>query len=89
LSRPFLPSNSSPASFVRVNGKIRAREVRVIGVDGKQLGVIPLTEALNLARQNAVDLVEIERAANPPLCPLVDFGRYRYEQARKERNSKN
>ncbi|HEY4952236.1 MAG TPA: translation initiation factor IF-3, partial [Verrucomicrobiae bacterium] len=51
MSRPFAPRNSSPASFVRVNGKIRAREVRVIAVDGKQLGVIPLTEAINLARQ--------------------------------------
>jgi translation initiation factor IF-3 len=88
LSRPFSPRNSSPASFVRVNGKIRAREVRVIGVDGKQLGVIPLTEALNLARQNAVDLVEIAATATPPVCRLVDFGKYRYEQAKKEKESK-
>lgn len=88
MSRPFPSRNSSPASFVRVNGKIRAREVRVIGVDGKQLGVIPLTDALNLARQNAVDLVEIAATANPPVCRLVDFGKYRYEQAKKEKESK-
>jgi translation initiation factor IF-3 len=88
LSRPFSPRNSSPASFVRVNGKIRAREVRVIGVDGKQLGVIPLTEALSLARQHAVDLVEIAATATPPVCRLVDFGKYRYEQAKKEKESK-
>jgi translation initiation factor IF-3 len=88
LSRPFSPRNSSPASFVRVNGKIRAREVRVIAVDGKQLGVIPLTEALNLARQHGVDLVEIAATATPPVCRLVDFGKFRYEQAKKEKESK-
>jgi translation initiation factor IF-3 len=88
LSRPFSPRNSSPASFVRVNGKIRAREVRVIGVDGQPLGVIPLTDAINLARQHAVDLVEIAATANPPVCRLVDFGKYRYEMAKKEKESK-
>ena len=88
MSRPFSPRNSSPASFVRVNGKIRAREVRVIGVDGKQLGVIPLTDALNLARQHGVDLVEIAATAVPPVCRLVDFGKFRYELAKKEKESK-
>jgi len=73
LSRPFSPRNSSPASFVRVNGKIRAREVRVIGVDGKQLGVIPLTDALNQARQHGVDLVEIAATAKEvQLSPRID-----------------
>lgn len=88
LSRPYSPRNSSPASFVRVNGKIRAREVRVIAADGKPLGVIPLTDALNLARQYDVDLVEIAATATPPVCRLVDFGKYRYEQAKKEKASK-
>ena len=88
MSRPFSPRNSSPASFVRVNGKIRAREVRVIGVDGKQLGVISLNDALNLARQHGVDLVEIAATAMPPVCRLVDFGKFRYEQAKKEKDSK-
>ncbi len=88
MSRPFTPRNSSPASFIRVNGKIRAREVRVIGVDGKQLGVIQLTEAINLARQHAVDLVEISPNAVPPVCRLVDFGKFRYELAKKEKDSR-
>jgi translation initiation factor IF-3 len=88
LSRPFSPRNSSPASFVRVNGKIRAREVRVIGVEGNQLGVIPLTEAINHARHHGVDLVEIAATAVPPVCRLVDFGKYRYEIAKKEKESK-
>ncbi|HEY6227760.1 MAG TPA: translation initiation factor IF-3, partial [Verrucomicrobiae bacterium] len=78
------PSNS----FVRVNGKIRAREVRVIGDQGAQLGVMALTDALNLARQKGVDLVEIAANAQPPVCRLVDFGKYRYEQAKKEKESK-
>lgn len=88
MSRPFSPRNSSPASFVRVNGKIRAREVRVIGVDNNQLGVMPLTDAINLARHHAVDLVEIAATAVPPVCRLVDFGKYRYEIAKKEKESK-
>jgi translation initiation factor IF-3 len=88
LSRPFTPRNSSPASFIRVNGKIRAREVRVIGVDGKQLGVIPLSDAINLARTHAVDLVEISPNAVPPVCRLVDFGKFRYELAKKEKDSR-
>ena len=88
LSRPYSPRNYSPASFVRVNGKIRAREVRVIGVDGKQLGVISLNDAINLARQSGVDLVEIAATATPPVCRLVDFGKYRYEMAKKEKDSK-
>jgi translation initiation factor IF-3 len=87
LSRPFTPRNSSPASFIRVNGKIRAREVRVI-MGEKQLGIMPLTDAINLARQHAVDLVEISANAVPPVCRLVDFGKYRYELAKKEKDSR-
>ncbi len=88
MSRPFPSSrNSSPASFIRVNGKIRAREVRVV-MDDKQLGVMPLTDAINLARQHGVDLVEIAASAVPPVCRVVDFGKYRYEIAKKEKESK-
>ena len=89
MSRPF-PSRSAPpsSSFVRVNGKIRAREVRVIGVDGKQLGIIGLGDALNQARANGVDLVEIAPNATPPVCRLVDFGKFRYEQAKKDKESR-
>lgn len=89
MSRPFPPRNfSSSASFTRVNGKIRAREVRVIGVDGKQLGILSLSDALNQARANGVDLVEIAPTATPPVCRLVDYGKYRYEQAKKEKETK-
>ena len=89
MSRPFPSRNSSPSGpFVRVNGKIRAREVRVIGVDGKQLGVLQLGEALTMARANAVDLVEIAPTATPPVCRLVDYGKYRYEQAKRDKESR-
>ena len=89
MSRPFPPrSSSSSGSFVRVNGKIRAREVRVIGPEGNQLGVMALADAINLARQHAVDLVEIAAGANPPVCRLVDYGKYRYEQSKKEKEAK-
>jgi translation initiation factor IF-3 len=89
LNRPF-PSRSSSSSgpFVRVNGKIRAREVRLIGDEGKQLGVMTLGEALNLARAKGVDLVEIAPNAAPPVCRLVDYGKFRYEQAKREKESK-
>jgi translation initiation factor IF-3 len=89
LSRPFSPRNSSSSGpFVRVNGKIRAREVRVIGVDGNQLGVLALGEALTMARSNGVDLVEIAPNAMPPVCRLVDYGKFRYEQAKRDKESK-
>ena len=87
MSRPF-PSRTPPAPAIRINGKIRAREVRVIGVDGRQLGVLTLPEALTQARANGVDLVEVAPTANPPVCRLVDFGKYRYEQAKREKDSK-
>jgi len=89
LSRPFAPRSSSPSGpFVRVNGKIRAREVRVIGTDGKQLGVLSLGDALTMARTSGVDLVEIAPNAAPPVCRLVDFGKFRYEQAKRDKESK-
>jgi translation initiation factor IF-3 len=89
LSRPFSSrSFASPASFTRVNGKIRAREVRVIGTDGAQLGVLSLSDALNMARSQGVDLVEIAANATPPVCRLVDYGKYRYEQAKKDKEAR-
>ena len=88
MSRPFPSRNSSSGPFVRVNGKIRAREVRVIGSDGKQLGVLGLGDALNMARANGLDLVEVAPNAAPPVCRIVDFGKFRYEQAKREKESK-
>jgi translation initiation factor IF-3 len=89
LSRPFSSRHPSPSGpFIRVNGKIRAREVRVIGAEGKQLGILSLGEALTLARASGVDLVEIAPNATPPVCRLVDYGKFRYEQAKRDKESK-
>ena len=89
MSRPFPPRHPpSPSSFFRVNGKIRAREVRVISPDNKQLGVIQTSEALRLAQVHGVDLVEIVPNATPPVCRLVDFGKFRYEQSKKDKDVK-
>jgi translation initiation factor IF-3 len=87
LSRPFSPRNSSSAAYLRVNGKIRAREVRVI-MGEKQLGVFALNDALKMARDHGVDLVEISATANPPVCKIVEIGKFRYEQAKREKESK-
>ena len=89
MSRPFQPRgswNSGPQ--FKINGKIRAREVRVIGLEGEQLGVLPLSEAIRQAQVLGVDLVEIAATAVPPVCRIVDFGKFRYEQAKKEKDSK-
>jgi translation initiation factor IF-3 len=88
LSRPFPPRSHSPSSFVRINGKIRAREVRVIGQDKQQLGILPLADAIRMAQSQGVDLVEIAPTANPPVCQIVDYGKFRYEQAKREKESK-
>jgi translation initiation factor IF-3 len=88
LNRPFPPRSSSAGSITRINGKIRAREVRVIGVDGQQVGVLQLGEAINLARSHGVDLVEIAPNATPPVCRLVDYGKFRYEQSKKDKESR-
>jgi translation initiation factor IF-3 len=87
LSRPFSPRQFSGPQ-VRINGKIRAREVRVLSPEGKQVGVLSLNDALARARELGVDLVEIAPTATPPVCRLVDFGKYRYEQAKREKESR-
>ena len=71
-----------------INEQIRDREVRVIGEDGEQLGVMPTKEALKLAEEAGVDLVKIAPTAKPPVCKIVDYGKFKYEQARKDKEAK-
>jgi translation initiation factor IF-3 len=73
---------------VRINDRIRAREVFLVGPEGEQLGVKPLPEALAYARQLEFDLVEVAPNANPPVCRVMDYGRYVYEQEQRRRQSK-
>ncbi|MEI8108380.1 MAG: translation initiation factor IF-3 [Verrucomicrobiota bacterium] len=74
----------------RVNGRIRAREVRVIlASTGEQLGVMKLSDAIRRAQEMGLDLVEIAANANPPVCRIVDFGKFKYEAAKQEKEKKN
>lgn len=72
----------------RVNERIRIREVRLIDDEGSQIGIISTRDALEMAREKGLDLVEVAPNAVPPVCRLMDYGRFRYEQSRKERESR-
>ena len=71
-----------------INEQIRDKEVRVIGEDGEQLGIMSSKEALKLAEEAGVDLVKIAPTAKPPVCKIVDYGKFKYEQTRKEKEAK-
>lgn len=71
-----------------INEQIRDREVRVISEDGEQLGIMSAREALKLAEQAELDLVKIAPKAQPPVCKIIDYGKYKYELARKEKEAK-
>ncbi len=73
---------------MRVNDGIRAREVRVVGPDGKQIGIKPIEEALRLAEEMDLDLVEVAPLADPPVCKIMDYGKYRYEQTVKMKEAR-
>jgi translation initiation factor IF-3 len=73
----------------RRNGKIRAREVRVIDDQKQQLGVMPLDAALRLARAKDLDLIEVAATANPPVCRIVDYGKFLYEEAKRSKESQS
>ncbi len=71
-----------------INGQIRDKEVRVIGENNEQLGVMSIEEAMKLAEEAGVDLVKIAPNAAPPVCRIIDYGKFRYEQSRKEKEAK-
>ncbi len=73
---------------MNVNGDIRAREVRVIASDGEQVGILPVEEALRLAENEDLDLVEISPTAKPPVCKIMDYGKYKYELTKKKQDSR-
>lgn len=75
-------------SDLMINEQIRDREVRVIGQDGEQLGIMSSREAMRLAEEAGLDLVKIAPTAKPPVCKIVDYGKFRYEQTRKEKEAK-
>ena len=73
-------------NYIRKNDKIRAREVRVIGSDGEMLGVMPPEEAVKIAKAEGLDLVEVAASARPPVCRILEFGKYKYELSKNKRN---
>ena len=73
---------------LKINKQIRAPKVRVIGSDGNQLGILGITEAIQMAENEGLDLVEIAPTATPPVCKIIDYGKFRYQQTKKEKESK-
>lgn len=73
---------------MRINKEIRVPKVRLIGKDGKQIGIVPTAQALTQAQSDNLDLVEISPNANPPVCKIIDYGKYRYQMTKKERENK-
>ena len=71
-----------------INEQIRDREIRLIGTNGEQLGIMSARDAMRLAEEAGLDLVKIAPTANPPVCKIVDYGKFKYEQVRKEKEAK-
>jgi len=78
----------STISDLMINEQIRDKEIRLIGEDGEQLGIMPAKDAMKLAKDANLDLVKIAPTAKPPVCKIIDFGKYKYELARKEKEAK-
>src|SRR5690606_22752877 len=77
-----------PDDRVRVNDRIRVREVRVIDETGAQLGIMPPAQALALAKQKGLDLVEVAATATPPVCRITDYGKYQYTEQKRQRQAR-
>jgi translation initiation factor IF-3 len=76
------------AKDVRINREIRAKEVRVIDPEGKQLGILPLVEALRAAAESELDLVEVSPKSDPPVCRIMDYGKFKYQQRKKDHDAR-
>ena len=82
------PRRDVPQDGVRRNEQIRAREVRVIGPEGEQIGILPCSDAIAMAHEQGYDLVEVAANAEPPVCRIMDFGKFKYEQQQKKKEAK-
>ena len=80
--------STGPTGEHRINDRIRAREVRLVDPDGQQLGIKPLPEALTIARGLDLDLVEVAPNANPPVCRIMDFGKFKFDEAQRAKESR-
>jgi len=81
-------ANTNNNKGLRINEQIRVREVRLIDDEGEQKGIVPTLDALKMAKDKELDLVEVSPNANPPVCKILDFGKYRFEMEKKLRDSK-
>lgn len=72
----------------RVNEEIRVKEVRLVSEDGEQLGIVPIREALQIAQEKGVDLVEVAPSAKPPVCRLMDYGKFKFEQGKRDKEAR-
>lgn len=88
ISRREPPRAAPVGDTTRINSEIRARDVRVIDADGKQLGIMRVGDALNIATERSLDLVEVAPNANPPVCRLMDYGKYQFEKQKREREAR-
>ena len=84
----FFMQEGKTISELFINEQIRDKEVRVIGENGEQLGIMSVREAMQLAEEAGVDLVKIAPTAKPPVCKIVDYGKFKYEQTRKEKEAR-
>lgn len=82
------PRREVPQDSVRRNEQIRARELRVIGPESEQLGILGRNEAIALAKENGMDLVEVAATADPPVCRIMDYGKFKYENQKKKQEAK-
>lgn len=82
------PRKPDPFAMIRRNQRIRVPKIRVVGPDGKQFGIMETKEALAIAQEAGLDLVEVAAQARPPVCRIMDFGKYVYEQQKKAKDSK-
>lgn len=73
---------------MRLNEEIRVKEVRLISESGEQLGIVSIREAMDLAQEKELDLVEVAPSAKPPVCRLMDYGKYRFEQSKREKEAR-
>ena len=74
--------------FIRINDRIRGPQVRLVGPEGNQLGVVTIQKALEIASEHDLDLVEVAASASPPVCRIIDFSKFKYDQEKKEREAK-
>ncbi len=88
IAIPRRTNRANRSSRININRNIRAKEVRVIDPDGNQIGIIPTYKAIAVANDFGLDLVEISPNANPPVCKIMDYGRYKYELTKKKQEAK-